>query len=86
MENTGSPSQRGMNLSVLRAVAARDFAFAVAHWKSAGPDVRAEALQALHACEGLDERYAVFAGALIESPPKASEVASLRGMLSVSKR
>jgi serine/threonine protein kinase len=83
---TGIPSQTGMNLRVLRAVAARDFAFAVAHWKSAGPDVRAEALQALHACEGLDERYAVFAGALIESPPKAAEVASLRGMLSVSRR
>ena len=86
MGSTGVPSQQGMNVSVVRAVAARDFAFAAAHWKSAGPDVRAEALQALHACDGLDERYAVLAGALIECPPKASEVASLRGLLAVSKR
>lgn len=86
MQASGSPSQRGLNLSVLRAIAGRDFAFAVAHWKNAGPDVRTEALQALRASDGLDERYAVLAGALIESPPKASEIAAIRGMLSAPNR
>jgi predicted Zn-dependent protease len=86
MKFTGEPTAKEVHLRVLRAIAARDFASAMAHWKNAGPDARAEALQALHASDGLDERYAVLVGALIESPPKAAEVASIRGMLSAPNR
>jgi serine/threonine protein kinase len=86
MKFTVRPSPREAHLRTLNAIAARDLAFAVAHWKNASPDARAEALEELDAADGLDERYAVLVGALIESPPKASEVASIRSMLSVPKR
>jgi serine/threonine protein kinase len=66
------------------ALAARDFAAAVARAKNATPADRAAALQALTACDNLDERYAVLTGALLETPPQASEVVELRNLLRAS--
>jgi hypothetical protein len=63
---------------VRKALAVRDYAAAVAHWKGAGPNDRAEALRELENSKGLNDRYGVLAGALLVSPPKAAEVASLR--------
>ncbi len=81
MKSAGAPSAKEFNIRTTRAIAARDFASAVSHWKNAGPDARTEALHALEACEGLDDRYAVLAGALIELPPSSSEIASIRARL-----
>ncbi|HEY3840097.1 MAG TPA: tetratricopeptide repeat protein, partial [Bryobacteraceae bacterium] len=76
----------GVHSRVLLAVAARDYAESVAHWKLASPDDRTAAVQSLDTCcSGLDERYGVLAGALLEWPPKTAETASIRNMLSNSK-
>ena len=82
MKSAGAPAAKEFNVRITRAIAARDFASAVSHWQAADPAARAEAIEALKASEGLDDRYAVLAGALIESPPPASEIASIRARLS----
>jgi tetratricopeptide (TPR) repeat protein len=76
----------GAHSRVLMAVAARDYAASVAHWKLASPDERTAALHALDGCcSRIDERYGVLAGALLEWPPKTAEMASIRNMLTKSK-
>jgi tetratricopeptide (TPR) repeat protein len=69
------------NLRVMAAIAARDYAAAVAHWKDASPSDRAKALQGLEASNGLDERYAGLTGALLERPPAAADLAAIRTLL-----
>lgn len=82
MKSAGPPPKKDFNIRTQRAISARDFASAVSHWREAGTDVRSEALKALDACEGLIEGYAVPTGALLESPPSSSEIASIRARLS----
>jgi tetratricopeptide (TPR) repeat protein len=71
----------GYNLRIVDALAARDFAAAVAGAKTATPADRKAAREALTLCDNLDQRYAVFTGALLETPPTASEVVKLRKLL-----
>ena len=71
----------GFSLRTCLALAARDFAAAVAHAKRATSADRAAALEALAECDNLDERYAVLTGALVETPPSFAEVAELRKLL-----
>ncbi len=68
---------------VMRAIAARDYASAVASWQGSSAEQCAAARQALDgALAGLDRRHAVLAGALLEFPPGAEEQASLDKALS----
>jgi len=70
------------SIRVVRATAARDYAFAVAEWKLSSPAERAEARNALNLrCTDSDDRRSVLAGALIESMPKTEEVAAIRARL-----
>jgi hypothetical protein len=63
------------------ALAVRDYAGAISRWRDVPASERAAALQALEGCCQLDERYGVPVGALIESPPKAAELAAIRKLL-----
>jgi tetratricopeptide (TPR) repeat protein len=63
------------------AIAARDFAAAVARANIATPADRQAAREALTACDNLDQRYAVLTGALLEAPPTSSELVELRKLL-----
>lgn len=73
-------SSSAFNYRVLRAVAAREYASAVSHGKGAKPEERREAMGALESTSELDDRYGVRT--LIEAAPSATEVASIRQMLS----
>jgi hypothetical protein len=81
----GRVPDRAFSDRAIKAIAARDYAFAVTRWSGASPEQRAEARQELDTCcTGLDERYSVLAGALIVWAPKADEVASIRRLLDLS--
>jgi tetratricopeptide (TPR) repeat protein len=68
--------------SVLQAVAARDYASAVAHWPASTVEQREKARKLLDSCCSLlDERYGSLAGALLEFPPHDSERAALQKLL-----
>jgi hypothetical protein len=55
---------------------------AVGHWEGSTAEQRADASRALDKwTAGLDPRYAVLAGALLEAPPGSSEIAQVRKML-----
>ena len=67
---------------VILAVAARDYASAVALWNGSSAEQRAEARNQLDLhCSGPYASGGVFAGALIESLPRPEEVASIRARL-----
>jgi hypothetical protein len=77
------PPEPAIYVRVLRAVAAWDYASAVAHWAGSTADQRLAAKQALDASMArLGHSDAVFTGALLESPPLPSEVAAVRSLLS----
>jgi serine/threonine protein kinase len=84
----GMKFARGIGLSdafsgrVILAVAARDYASAVALWNGSGAEQRAGARSQLDLhCSGPYEPGGVFTGALIESLPRPEEVAAIRARL-----
>jgi tRNA A-37 threonylcarbamoyl transferase component Bud32/tetratricopeptide (TPR) repeat protein len=67
---------------VIRAIAARDYATAVSLSKGSSPEQCAAARRSLDdALSGVDKRYGVLAGALLEYPPQAEEQFSLEKAL-----
>ena len=67
---------------VLRAIAARDYASAVAAWKGSSPEQCATARRSLtDSVAGLDRGHGVLVGALLEYPPEPGEQASLEHAL-----
>jgi hypothetical protein len=67
---------------VLRAIAARDYASAVAAWKGSSPEQCATARRSLaDSVVGLDRGHGVLVGALLEYPPEPGEQASLEHAL-----
>jgi tetratricopeptide (TPR) repeat protein len=72
-------SDRGFCVRVLRAIAARDYASAIAHDSI---PLHAEAVRDLDRyATGVDDRYGALAGALIAWAPKAAEIKGLRKRL-----
>ncbi len=77
--------QEGFCYEVLRAVAARDYAFAVAHFPGSSDADRAGARQALDQyCSKGGNRFPVLAPALFERMPEAAEIQALRKLLDKS--
>jgi tetratricopeptide (TPR) repeat protein len=66
---------------IMLALSACGHAATISRWRDAPAGERAEALRSLEGCCQLDERYGVPVGALIESPPKAAELAAIRKLL-----
>ena len=76
----------GFSGHVIEAVAARDYASAVAHWHGSTREQFAEALHGLDLhCSGPDTPGGVIAGALIEWLPDPREVASTRSALELRR-
>jgi len=67
---------------VLRAIAARDYASAVARWKGSSREQCAAARRMLDdSLAGLDRGHGVLVGALLEAPPQPEEQASIEKAL-----
>jgi tetratricopeptide (TPR) repeat protein len=67
---------------VLRAIAARDYASAVAAWKGSSPEQCVTARRSLtDSVAGLDRGHGVLVGALLEYPPEPGDQASIEHAL-----
>ncbi|HKE27413.1 MAG TPA: serine/threonine-protein kinase [Bryobacteraceae bacterium] len=76
-----SPEQ-GLSSQVMRAIAARDYAFAVAHWSASSDADHTAALRALDQyCSAPDHRYGILAVTLLETMPAPDEIGAIRKML-----
>ncbi len=76
----------GFSIQVIRALAARDYASAVARWKGSSQEQRGDALRALEAHGSRPGRPGgVIAGTLIEWFPAPEEVATIRDWLRQSR-
>ncbi len=74
--------EEGMSNQVMRAVAARDYARAVANWTGAHEADRAAARRALDQfCGGPHYRYGILAVTLFETMPPPDEIAAIRRLL-----
>ena len=75
-------TNRGVSASVIKAIAAFDYALAVAHLKASSPAQRQQAIAALDKrTVDLKTRYAELTGALLEAPPSAADLAGVRALL-----
>jgi hypothetical protein len=74
--------EEGFGSQVMRAVAARDYAFTVAHWPGSSDADRAAAGRALDQyCSAAGNRFPVLAAALFESMPEPGEIGAIRKLL-----
>ena len=75
-------TNRGVSASVIKAIAAFDYALAVAHLKASSPAQRQQAIAALDKrTVDLKTRYPELTGALLEAPPSAADLAGVRALL-----
>jgi hypothetical protein len=74
--------EQGLSSQVMRAIAARDYGFAVAHWPGSSDSDRVAARRALDQyCSGPDYRYGILAVTLLETMPARDEIGAIRKML-----
>jgi hypothetical protein len=80
-------SEEGLCNEIMRAIAARDYAFAVAHWPDATDGDRSAAHRALdEGCSRPGNGFGILAGTLLERMPSGDEIRDIRNLLASGAR
>jgi hypothetical protein len=75
-------SEEGLCNQIMRAIAARDYAFAVAHWSASTDTDRSAARRALDEhCSRPAYRFGILAATLLECMPQQDEINAIRRLL-----